>query len=135
MLYLSAFVLGVIVGALVVRNWENISDFGMGLRDRVQDLDPDEVQQRRVGVTNTLRRNALLVFVGLVVLAVVFAIILAPAPQKTVGVGSSISLTDKCGEAHNVQIEQAHVDQGFVLVAPTTQCELKYPLAAVPLVK
>ncbi len=126
--YIAVFVLGVVAGAFGYRFWDEITEKAQEVRDRVTGQDLEDVQKRMNSVNMFVRKYALIGVIGLLVLLIVGAVLVANIQPRTVQVGGFIRLADKCGEMHNIQVEPAHVAQGFVLVASGTECAVRYPL-------
>lgn len=126
--FLFGLFAGLVGGFLLHKYQEEIQEGARDAADRVTEQDPEDVERRMKSVNKFVRKYALIFVIGLIVLAVVATVVLTSVQPRTVQLGSYILLTDKCGVTHNVQIEAAHVNQGFVLVAPGTDCELKQPL-------
>ncbi len=126
--FLFGLFIGLVSGVLAHKFWDEITEKAQEVQAQVTEQDPEDVQRRMNSVNAFVRKYALVIVIGLIILAVMATVVLTSVQPRTVQLGSYILLTDKCGETHNVQIEAAHVNQGFVLVAPGTDCELKQPL-------
>lgn len=126
--FLFGLFVGLVTGILVTRYWEDVVEKVAEVRDTIMGQDPEDVQRRVNNVSVFFRKYALLIVFVVLVLCIVGTVLVINAQPRTVQLGGFIRLVDSCGVEHNVQIEAAHVSQGFVLVAPGTTCELKQPL-------
>ena len=127
--FLLGLVVGIVAGALGYRFWDEIVEKMQEARDRVTSQDPEDVQKRMGSLNAFARKYALFGVIGLLIVCIVGTVLVVTAQPQRAQLGGFKQLADKCGEMHNVQILEAHVAQGFVLVA-TGECELKYPLRA-----
>ena len=128
LLVLVGLVIGIVAGAFGYKYWDELQEGARDAADRVRGQDPEDVQRRMNSAGTFVRKYALVLVLGVLVVCIVGTVLVANIQPRTVQLGGFIRLTDKCGVEHNVQIEAAHVAQGFVLVAPGTECELKQPL-------
>lgn len=107
-------ILGFIAGVFVTRNWDNISDAGSQLLDKLPDR--DTVLEKAPAVGKFLLRRG-----WLIVLLVVFVAIVVVNLNKTpdvpvVKIGQPVEMLDGCGAKVIVRVTDQDVARGQIII-------------------